>query len=94
MIIIEHRISKTKNSTIEHTEIFDGLELVAHGRYTWINRPWQRFTYVSSLYNALNKLYPLKGDRDLLKSLIDVLNDSSDISQATIRIQNILNKED
>jgi predicted ribosome quality control (RQC) complex YloA/Tae2 family protein len=51
--------NRTRYSTTEKSEIFrlgTYLKPVATGYYSWINRPWQRYDYESSLDNALDNL--------------------------------------
>lgn len=51
--------NRTRYSTTEKTELFKGSMYwnpVAIGTYSWINRPWQRYDYESSLIDALDDL--------------------------------------
>ena len=51
--------NRTRYSTTEKSEIFKSSVYgnpIATGTYSWINRPWQRYDYESSLYDAFRNL--------------------------------------
>lgn len=84
--------SHTRNYNWEEVRIetsdFDS-KVVGYGKYKWLNRPWQKFTFASALEQAL---IDWQGHK---KEAYEAINESSDCLEATNKfIEKISKKEE
>ena len=94
MYIIENYFTSTKTYNTEHTEIILDGETVSHSRYKWLNRPWQKYKYASSLSMALKKYFHYKEDKEMLDNLLKLVEDSYSIETAVRLIEEVLNEKE
>lgn len=82
----------TSYNTTEISELFINGYKVTEGRYTWINRPWQKYDYEIAMRLAIENLIEIRCDN--LKYGFMVTNDYKKLTDERRKELNAIYKQD
>lgn len=78
MITVYGELQDTRDYRWEDVHIEEEYDQVGFGRYKWLNRPWQRFTYAEAFRDAVVAWFGIQA-KDKIDKAID---ESSNVQQA------------
>lgn len=78
MIIVYGELQDTRDYRWEDVHIEEEYDQVGFGRYKWLNRPWQRFTYAEAFRDAVVAWFGIQAKDKIDKAI----NESSNVQQA------------